>query len=345
MPPPLVSVIVPAYNAEPYLRRALDSLTKQTLTDWEAVCIDDGSADATGAILDEYAARDARFLVRHTANGGAARARNLALQVVRGEFITMLDADDWLDTTTLEKLCAPLREAPQATLSVVDFTRHAGDGNTHIWEHRRHGKPLRGVQPADDYNLSSLLVCSCGKMYRRDIITRHALHYREGQQVGEDACFVMCYLAHAENIAFVPEGLYHYADSATSVVNAYYAGTVPLQTYQDNLSAPLRGCEYAETIVFSSSERQRHYYTYLLNRTMRAYAECGYTGIRHHPEYRKPLSAIYRTICARLYSHLPLTSRFCRPLCYWCGYWATHLCNSIRFRANRIWLQCRADRS
>lgn len=90
----MFSVIIPVYNAEKYLRPCLDSVLNQTETDWECVCVDDGSTDSSGAILDEYAKKDARFRVVHQVNQGVSAARNAALQIVEGDWITWLDADD-----------------------------------------------------------------------------------------------------------------------------------------------------------------------------------------------------------------------------------------------------------
>lgn len=78
---PAVSVIVPVYNTEKYLRRCLDSILAQTFTDWECLVIDDGSTDTSPAICDEYAAADTRFRVFHKANGGFCSARNVGLEV------------------------------------------------------------------------------------------------------------------------------------------------------------------------------------------------------------------------------------------------------------------------
>lgn len=91
---PKFSVIMPVHNAEKFLREALESVRTQTFADWECVCVDDGSTDASGGILDEFAARDARFVVLHQANGGVSSARNAGLDAARGEWIGWLDADD-----------------------------------------------------------------------------------------------------------------------------------------------------------------------------------------------------------------------------------------------------------
>ena len=99
---PVFSVIVPVYNVAPWLRECLDSIAAQTFADWECVCVDDGSTDGSGAILDEYAAKDLRFKVIHQANEGAAAARNRALGEVSGKFFLFVDADDAIVPDSLE---------------------------------------------------------------------------------------------------------------------------------------------------------------------------------------------------------------------------------------------------
>ena len=96
-----ISVIVAVYNAEKYIRLCLDSVKAQTYRNWECICVDDGSTDSSGRILDEYAASDHRFVVVHKSNGGVGAARNAALKVVTGDFITFLDNDDLLNENWL----------------------------------------------------------------------------------------------------------------------------------------------------------------------------------------------------------------------------------------------------
>jgi len=93
---PNVTVIIPVYRAEAFLAQCLDSVLAQEDVSWEAVCIDDGSPDGSGAILDAYAARDGRFRVYHNENHGAAYSRNQAMDLARGDFLFFLDSDDWL---------------------------------------------------------------------------------------------------------------------------------------------------------------------------------------------------------------------------------------------------------
>ena len=101
---PYFSIIIPVYNVAPYLRECLDSVLAQTFTDWEAICVDDGSTDGSGAILDEYAAKDKRFRVIHQANAGVSAARNAALAVITGKWFLFLDGDDLLRNDALSIL-------------------------------------------------------------------------------------------------------------------------------------------------------------------------------------------------------------------------------------------------
>ena len=99
---PAISVIIPIYNVEKYLRRCLDSMLAQTFTDWQAVCVNDGSPDGCAEILAEYAARDARFTIVTKENGGLSDARNAGMGAAVGEYILYLDSDDFIHPQTLE---------------------------------------------------------------------------------------------------------------------------------------------------------------------------------------------------------------------------------------------------
>lgn len=98
----MISIIIPVYNAEPYLQRCLDSVLNQTYTNWEAICVDDGSKDQSAVILAEYAKKDGRIKIITQQNGGAAKARNTGLREAKGEYIFFLDSDDELVVNCLE---------------------------------------------------------------------------------------------------------------------------------------------------------------------------------------------------------------------------------------------------
>ena len=106
----MVSIIVPIYNVEPYLRRCVDSLLRQTYKDFELILVDDGSPDNCGAICDEYAAVDTRVRVIHKSNGGLSDARNAGLAIAQGEYIAFVDSDDWVAADYLGRMLAALQE-------------------------------------------------------------------------------------------------------------------------------------------------------------------------------------------------------------------------------------------
>ena len=94
---PLISVVVPVYKTEAYLRQCVDSLLIQTYSHLEIILVDDGSPDGSGAVCDQYARRDARICVIHQKNGGVSAARNAGVQVATGQYIAFVDSDDWVE--------------------------------------------------------------------------------------------------------------------------------------------------------------------------------------------------------------------------------------------------------
>ena len=94
---PLITVIVPVYKVETYLPTCIESIINQTYKNLEIILVDDGSPDKCGTICDEYALRDSRIRVLHKENGGLSSARNSGMKVMKGEFITFIDSDDWVE--------------------------------------------------------------------------------------------------------------------------------------------------------------------------------------------------------------------------------------------------------
>jgi len=99
---PKISIIIPMYNVEKYLRRCLNSVLNQTFTEWQAILVDDGSPDKSGEIAEEYATKDNRFVVIHKENGGLSDARNVGMSKATGEYIMYLDSDDFIHSQTME---------------------------------------------------------------------------------------------------------------------------------------------------------------------------------------------------------------------------------------------------
>ena len=111
-----ISVIVPSYNVEAYLRRCTETIIHQTYQKLEIILVDDGSTDGTGALCDEIAREDPRIIVIHKENGGLADARNAGLKVATGEFVSFIDADDYLELTMYEQMIPEMKDE---TVSIV----------------------------------------------------------------------------------------------------------------------------------------------------------------------------------------------------------------------------------
>ena len=214
MTSPLFSIIIPVYGVEQYLCKCLDSVANQTFSDWECICVDDGSPDNCGKILDEY--KDAfkgtqRFEVIHQANGGVSAARNTALDVAKGEWVQFLDSDDSLKLVFLENLANDIRQHPD-----VDAIEHSAiycktDGTQTIGTYEGHLPPevvISGedvLKDAYGKKYTSLSRCSCYKIFRRQVIEQAQLRFTKGIPLGEDELFATQFYAFADKVAICPK--------------------------------------------------------------------------------------------------------------------------------------------
>ena len=200
------SIIIPVYNVAPYLRDCLDSVLAQTFTDWECVCVDDGSSDGSGEILDEYAAKDARCQVIHRKNCGVSSARNAGIAASMGEWMLFLDSDDvW--HPDLIAICAKLIDEYKDA-QIVRFGRvrfkdgeriNWGD-DAGVWRVSARDLSLGIVE--GDVLLS--FVCNC---CHRSVIPRHGF---KNYSYGEDLLFRAECLAVATQLVETAQCLYAY---------------------------------------------------------------------------------------------------------------------------------------
>ena len=202
---PKISVIVPVYNAEKWLRRCVDSILAQTYTDFELLLIDDGSKDGSGAICDEYAATDPRVRTFHKPNGGVSSARNLGLDNASGEYITFVDADDWIESEYLAALIGYENADFRMSLFWVDYP----DGMSSISCGKMPIDSILSVQETVDICNSMLWNVWC-KLYKRDIIKQLGLRFIVGFDLGEDTFFNYTYLSGADNAILFGKASYHY---------------------------------------------------------------------------------------------------------------------------------------
>ncbi|MCQ2286126.1 MAG: glycosyltransferase family 2 protein [Bacteroidales bacterium] len=168
---PLISVIVPIYKVEPYLRQCLDSIVNQTYTNLEIILVDDGSTDGCPAICDEYAAKDNRIIVIHKENGGLSDARNAGLDICKGSFIFFIDSDDWIGTDTINALHKFLLENNQIIIAISNFTAVYDKDLRPYKDEWEKNEPE--IINSSDFLLQmlseSVNFATIGKMFRREI--------------------------------------------------------------------------------------------------------------------------------------------------------------------------------
>ena len=224
---PKISVIVPVYNTARYLARCLDSIAAQTFPDWECICVDDGSTDESGAMLDAYARRDARFRVIHQENGGVSRARNAGLDAARGEWIAFVDSDDWIEPETYE-LAWNAAQTHGADLVQWDYS---SDGA---------GKSITGLAlPEGYFAVPRDATYFCPSMWHKFVLRKricaNRLRFPEDIRLSEDRLFALqCYIA-AERCFHLDRCLYHYVMNQESASH-----TVTKEMIREEVSAVCR---------------------------------------------------------------------------------------------------------
>lgn len=202
---PTISIIVPVYNTEKYLHRCIGSILAQTFTDFELLLIDDGSTDASGAICDEYAAKDNRIRVFHKNNGGVSSARNLGLDNAIGEWITFVDADDWIEKIGFSflKKCNEEKIIINSYLKFYEGKFYKEDiASLLVFTKKEKDDFLKKYLP------HGILTTVCSKIYRREIIGN--IRFNKEFIVGEDTLFFINVISQVYQISTNDQPYYVY---------------------------------------------------------------------------------------------------------------------------------------
>jgi glycosyltransferase involved in cell wall biosynthesis len=218
----LISVIIPVYNVEKYLRQCLDSVLNQTYTNYEVIMVDDGSTDSSYDICREYCEKDCRFKAFHKENGGASSARNYALSKASGDYVFFLDSDDWLDPTTLESLVVV---AKKENADLVFCEAQAFDDHGTITQNSSYGYKIR-YQTNDAFHVMSQMmeqkefhVAIWMLLLDRRIFTENDLHFKEGI-IYEDMIISYQFYCLAHRAAHVRQKLYNRRYRPNSVMTS-----------------------------------------------------------------------------------------------------------------------------
>ena len=201
---PKISIIIPVFKAENFLYRCVDSILSQTFTDWECILVDDGSPDRSGAICDEYAQKDARIRVIHKENGGVSSARNLGLDYAKGQWITFIDADDYVDSCFCNINEAEINDIIIKRNYIVDL-------DNSIKELKQFDTPssIANIEEFLSQNLyANIFRNPWGKFFKSNILK--IIRFPLGQRIGEDTAFMFTVLSKTKKIVFNNEGGYYW---------------------------------------------------------------------------------------------------------------------------------------
>ena len=210
-----VSIVMPVYNCEDFLKESLDSVLRQTLQEWELLCVDDGSADKSLEILKQYQSKDNRIRVYSQPNQGAGAARNLGLQHAQGEYIAFLDADDYYyDTDALEEMYeACIRNNVGACGSVIKLLRNGVTAeDTGFKEARREAKE----NPVLDYSKFQFDYGYCGFIFKTDVLKINGIVFPMYRRF-QDPPFLVKAMLKIGRFCFLDKSLYCYRTPNVSV--------------------------------------------------------------------------------------------------------------------------------
>lgn len=213
--PPLISIIVPVYKVELYLKRCLESILMQSYSNWECILIDDGSPDHSGQICDEYNLIDSRFRVFHVENGGVSRARNIGIRNARGKFVTFIDSDDFIDLNFIEELSLPCLADENIDFVQAGCVNYFANGI--ISPNQKYEKYIGDDKAIIFKNFRGLVF---SKLFNLDKINRYAIVFDTSMKYGEDMVFTIDYLIHSVKYALVDTIGYYYVQREGSAMNS-----------------------------------------------------------------------------------------------------------------------------
>jgi glycosyltransferase involved in cell wall biosynthesis len=219
-----VSVIVPVYNVENYIRDMLLSVQRQTFADFEAVIVNDGSTDGSQQIIDKFCREDERFRCFVKANGGVASARNKGLEKARGRYVVFYDPDDIIPEDSLEKMYAAAAAADADMVVGVMLEKSLGESL--IYMHSQKLAKQKRISPLDRHFFGAWSLCN--KMFSLDFLKKHDIRVEKISNA-EDGVFTFCALNHAKRITGCDTIAYNYikrpfwlAPSATQIISSRY---------------------------------------------------------------------------------------------------------------------------
>lgn len=220
---PLISIVVPVYKVEEYLDRCLNSICKQTYRHLEIICVDDGSPDRSIDILRDYAARDGRIKIIRQANGGLSAARNSGLAVAKGEWITFVDSDDWIEESAYEECVTHLSDEIDLVVFGVQIEWDSDEDSPERRKISRGMKEFHRIKLEGEKKFTSAVMlatdpCAWNKLYRASVIKKNHLTFPVSRWY-EDASFTLRFIL-AGRCGYYMKNFspYHYVQRAGSIM-------------------------------------------------------------------------------------------------------------------------------
>lgn len=215
---PLISVIVPAYNIEKYIQKCAESILKQTYKNIELIIVNDGSTDNTGAVCDEIAKNDSRVVVVHKPNGGVSSARNTALDVAKGDYISIIDGDDWVEPTLFEDAINAMQENNADAFMFEYYIDYEDHKDAHSVDSSLYGVIDR--EKAIEYSIDVQNRFAWSKIYSAKLT--EGIRFDTDIILGEDTLYICSVLANADKVVYSSNNYYHYIVREGSAVNSAF---------------------------------------------------------------------------------------------------------------------------
>lgn len=196
---PEISVIVPIYKSEMFIRRCVESIISQKFSDFELILVDDGSTDKSGSICDEYAIKDPRIHVIHKTNGGVSSARNKGIEVAVGNWITFVDSDDYVLDTYLQDLFDPYYDLNVIGHQHIDYDKKKSEEKK-LFQFSINVLDNNSMSSVIDKNGKYWMIFCWGRLFKKEILERYKIRFDEKLKVGEDYVFSSLYLSHCSSL-------------------------------------------------------------------------------------------------------------------------------------------------
>ncbi|HEX4958644.1 MAG TPA: glycosyltransferase [Lacibacter sp.] len=233
MSSPIISVVIPVYNAAPYLEQCIRSVLGQTFRDLEVIAVNDGSTDDSAAILDALAATDSRLRVFHNENKRVSATRNFGLAQASGAWIAFCDADDYMEPTMLETLHNSIQNM-HADWAICNVNMIRSDGSSKLRLHMlKDGViDLAAQRPLFVEGLMRFYYdnANWNKLFKASIIQENQLQFEEGMHIWEDLLFNLQYTQFASKAVLINQPLYNYR----LLIRSLYSGTAGVKIPQFN---------------------------------------------------------------------------------------------------------------